>query len=262
MNTTYLDAHVQVAFDAPAGAPSSVDDVLRRMDLNGIAEAVLTPHSLYETADGIASSARQNDALRAAIDLHPDRFAAGLGVVEPRHGRRAAGEARRVVEDLGLAGLSFDSDANGIPIDSPSVDALLDAVAARPGVVLSFVTVTYSVLRSSFRLGIVARRHPDLRFLAHNAFMDITHEVASYDLAERCPNIWFSLSRAKTQLSTVERAVESVGADRVIFGSAIPEVSRSHHLEMVRIAEIDDATRAAVLGGNARNLFGLTGATA
>jgi len=262
MTPSVLDVHVHVALDAPKGGFGSIDDVLRKMDANGIDQAVLAPWPGYETPDGVRSTARQNDGLRAELDAHPDRFPVGLGVAEPRHGAPAADEARRAVEELGLRGLSFDSDVNGIAIDSDSVAVILEAIRPVPGVVIAFTTMAYSVLRSSFRLGIVARRFPDLRFVSLNAFMDITHEVASYDLAERCPNIWFDLGCAKTQLSTVERAVEGVGADRVLFGSAIPDVERSHHLEMVRIAELDDDVRSAVLGGNARALFELEEVTA
>jgi predicted TIM-barrel fold metal-dependent hydrolase len=252
-----LDVHVHAALDAEKGSFGSVDDVLRKMDVNGIDQAVLSPWPAYETPDGVRSTARQNDALRATLDAHPDRFPVGLGVAEPRHGERASAEARRAVQDLGLSGLAFDSDVNGIAIDGDPVRVILDAVVETPGVVVAFSTMAYSVLRSSFRLGIVARRFPTLQFISLNAFMDITHEVASYDLAERCENIWFDLGCAKTQLSTVERAVEAIGPDRVLFGSAIPDVERSHHLEMVRIAEVSDDVRAAILGGNARRLFQL-----
>lgn len=254
---TVLDVHVHVAFDAPAGSPGSVDGVLRTMDANGIEAAVVSPSPAYETPLGVRSTAAQNDAVRRVLDARPDRFPAGLGVAEPRHGRRGASEAHRALTTLGLHGLVFDNDVCGQPIDGEAMQPLLETAAAVPGAVVAVYTMAYSVLRSSFRLGVVARRHPSLRFVAFNAFMDITHEAASVDLAERQPNIWFDLGCAKTQLSTVERAVELIGAERILFGSAIPDVARSHHLEMVRIAEIGDDVRAQILGGNARRLFGI-----
>ncbi|TDE09297.1 amidohydrolase family protein [Jiangella asiatica] len=254
---TVLDVHVHVAFDAPTGSADSVEGVLRTMDANGIDTAVLSPSPSYETPLGVRSTAAQNDAARRAVDAWPDRFPVGLGVAEPRHGRRGADEAHRALTELGLSGLVFDNDVCGQPIDGDAMRPLLDAAATVPGAVMAVFTMAYSVLRSPFRLGVVARRNPSLRFVSFNAFMDITHEAASVDLAERQPNIWFDLACAKTQLSTVERAVQQIGADRILFGSAIPDVARSHHLEMVRVADIDDDDRALILGGNARRLFGL-----
>lgn len=251
-----VDARLHIALDAAPTDPGGVEDVLRRMDRNGIATAVAAPAPAYETPDGVASTARQNAALRAVLDRWPDRFLAGLGVAEPRHGARAVPEARRAVTDLGLAGLAFDNDVAGLAIDSDAMLPLLEELSGHEGVVAAVVTGAYSVLRSPFRLGVVARRLPTLRFLACNAFADITHETASHDLAERCPNVWFCLDNAKTQLFTVERAVEHVGAGRVLYGSGIPAVERSLHLEMVRIADVTDEDRARILGSTARRLFG------
>lgn len=251
-----VDAHLHIALDAAPRDAGGVEDVLRRMDRNGIASAVAAPLPEYETPDGLASSRRQNIALRAVLDRWPDRFPAGLGVAEPRHGARAVDEARVAVADLGLAGLAFDNDVAGLAIDSDAMLPILEELAERDGAVAAIVVGAYSVLRSPFRLGIVARRLPSLHFLALNAFADITHETASHDLAERCPNIAFCLGNAKTQLFTVERAVERIGADRVLYGSGIPRVERSLHLEMVRIADVTEDDRVRILAGNARRLFG------
>jgi predicted TIM-barrel fold metal-dependent hydrolase len=250
-----VDVHVHI----PLGGGDNrqgVDDVLRRMDRNGISAAVVSPAPDYETPYGVASTRAQNEALVAVLARWPDRFPVGLGVAEPRHGPPGVVEARRALGD-GLGGLVFDNDVCGLAIDSDAMAPLLEEVAGRPGAVAACYLGAYSVLRSPFRLGVVARRLPQLRLLALHAFADITHETASVDLAERQANIWFCLSNAKTQLYTVERAVAQIGADRVLFGSGIPLVDRSLHLEMVRIADISDQDRQAILADNARRLFSI-----
>jgi predicted TIM-barrel fold metal-dependent hydrolase len=255
-----VDANARIVVDAPAGGFGSAEDVLHKMDINGIAQAVIAPHPAYETPLGVASSAAQNDAIRVILDRWPDRFPAGLGVVEPRHGARARPEAARAIRDLGLRGFAFDNDVSGLPIDSPSLTPLLEEVADVAGLVMQFVTTPYSVLRTSFRLAAVALRFPQMAFVSQNAFVDITHEAASADLAGRCTNVWFDLARAKSQLSTVEQGVAALGVGRILFGSALPDTGRSLTLEMVRIARLEADDRAAILAGNARRLFGLRGA--
>lgn len=252
-----VDVHVHIAVDAARGPTSagSVDDVLRKMDANGIGAAVAMPAPAYETPQGVASSAAQNDAIHAVTQKWPDRFPVALGVAEPRHGERGAREAQRALSGLGLGGLVFDNDVSGLAIDSDSMVTILERAADVPGRVVAVYTMAYSVLRSPFRLGVVARRFPAVSLVNLNAFLDITHESASYDLAERCENIWFDLGCAKTQLFTVEKAVERIGEHRLLFGSAIPDVEHSHHLEMVRIADVSADVRAKILAGNARRLF-------
>ena len=257
MTARIIDASARIVVDAQPGAFGSVDDVLRKMDANGVQSAVIAPHPAYETPHGVASSAAQNDGIRKILERWPDRFPAGLGSVEPRHGRPAHAEARRAIGELGLKGFSFDNDIAGLPIDSPSVMALLDCVADSPNLVMEFMTGTYSVLRSMFRLAAVANRFPQMQFVALNAFNDITHEAGSKDLADRCPNVWFDLGRSKSQLFTVERAVEALTVEKLLFGSVLPDAECILSLRMVQIAGIPEEQRALILAGNASRLFKL-----
>lgn len=257
--TEIIDASARVIVDAQPGAFGSAEDVLRKMDANRIDRAVVAPHPAYETPHGVASSAAQNDGIRAVLDRWPDRFPAGLGTAEPRHGRAAHAEAKRAVRELGLRGLSFDNDVAGLPIDSPSVFNLLDSVSDEGDLVMEFFTGAYSVLRSMFRLAAVANRFPSMQFVALNAFNDITHEAGSKDLADRCPNVWFDFGRAKSQLFTVERAVEALGVDKLLFGSVLPDAECVLSLRMVQIAGITDEQRSRILAGNVSRLFKLEG---
>lgn len=253
-----IDVHAHVRIDAESDHETQVqvEHTLRKMDLNGIDAVVLSPHPSYETPLGTQSTRHQNTSVRSILDRWPDRFPWGLGVAEPRHGDRAAAEATIAVQDLGLSGLIFDHDVAGLPIDGDAMRPILDALRAPHPRIVAVATYAYGVLRSPFRLVRMARAYPELSFINMGAFQDITHESASIDMAEQLPNVYFSLSLAKTQLFTVEKAVAAAGADRVLFGSGLHDVEVSHHLEMVKIANISPEERAAVLGGAAAQLFG------
>lgn len=257
-DTGVIDVHAHVRIDADSHHTTldQAADTLRKMDRNGIAAAVLSPHPAYETPRGTRSTRAQNTALRDVMDRWPDRFPWGLGVAEPRHGDPAADETRTAVGDLGLSGLVFDHDVAGLPIDADAMRPILDAVQASSARIAAVTTYAYGVLRSPFRLARMADAYPEVSFINLGAFQDITHESASLEMALRLPNVYFSLSLAKTQLFTVEKAVEAAGAERVLFGSALHDVEVSHHLEMVRIAQISDAERALVLGHATTRLFG------
>jgi predicted TIM-barrel fold metal-dependent hydrolase len=51
--------------------------------------------------------------------------------------------------------------------------------------------------------------------------------------------------------------VEQVGAERLMFGSWAPLYAHRPSMDMVLGAEIDGASKAAILGGNARRVFRL-----
>lgn len=250
-----VDAHVHLVVGPDGEVEEGAGAVLRAMDRNGIAAALVSPAPGYLTPRGVEDSRRQNDGVAAALRRWPDRFLAGLGVVEPRHGGRALPEVDRALDDLGLRGLMFESDLNGQPIDAPAVIELVGRAATRDGVVVQFHTAPYSVLRSTFRLGRVAEQFPGVRFVNGTALTDTTHEAASLDVARRCPNVYLDLAFARSHLYPVENVLAALGPGRVLFGSGLPNTGTVLQLELVRMAGLQAADRDRVLGGSLLDLL-------
>lgn len=80
----------------------------------------------------------------------------------------------------------------------------------------------------------------------------------SADLAlEAAPNLC-ALSAGMYRQDWLERCVGRFGAERLLHGSCAPVFDLGYELERVRRAQMSDGERAAVMGGNAAALFGLT----
>jgi predicted TIM-barrel fold metal-dependent hydrolase len=80
----------------------------------------------------------------------------------------------------------------------------------------------------------------------------------SADLAlAAAPNLR-ALSAGMYRQDWLERCVGLFGAERLLYGSCAPVFDLGYELERVRRAQMSDAERAAVMGGNAAALFGLT----
>jgi predicted TIM-barrel fold metal-dependent hydrolase len=79
----------------------------------------------------------------------------------------------------------------------------------------------------------------------------------SADLAlEAAPNLR-ALSAGMYRQDWLEGCVRRFGPERLLHGSCAPVFDLGYELERCRHAHMDDAARAAVLGGNAAALFGL-----
>lgn len=113
----------------------------------------------------------------------------------------------------------------------------------------------------------LAFEFPDVPILAaHMGKYDVTFFEYAMMLARKCPNVYLTTSNTRQEF--IERAVEEIGAERLIFGS---DWSMQHgilgvrqgfdvyekNLDVVRNARLDDAEKALILGGNIAALLGI-----
>ena len=227
----------------------SFDELLRRMDRAGVEKALtwLQPpyHRDVEQSNAyVAQAARQ----------HPDRILP-FGWADPHHGLDAARALiRRCFEEYGFAGVKLNGAQNYFYIDDEGMALPLIEQIAEAGKVLAFhIGADAYEATHPFRLGKIARRFPTTPILAvhmggvgHN---DLSN--AMIEIAAECPNITLIGSEVKSK--AVLKAVKTLGAGRVCFGSDTP--FEFMHVEVARYTallkeEVSSSEWAAIMGEN------------
>ena len=113
-----------------------------------------------------------------------------------------------------------------------------------------------------FRVAKIARRFPELQILVVHmggvGHADLTN--AAIEFARECPNLTLIGSAVRTR--AILKAIKSLGAQRVCFGSDTP--FELMHVELARYnalldGEATEEEKALVLGENIVRLFGLAG---
>lgn len=267
--------HVGRAFDALGGELAPDDettpdklvefarvelaDRMRIMDEGGVHQALVIPGHGYLRPEGIADTRRVNDEIAAYRDATPDRFPVACGIVEPTHGAASFAEIDRAHDELGLVAMSFHTRFQGVSLDSQWILRYLERMGER-GMVPILHAMDDTPEEALWKLARVARAHPGLTILALDAFGGFEATRQCFFVAETAPNVVFDTSLSYN-FDFIEDFVRRFGAQRVVFGTDLysyPVGQRiSHLLPQILASSLPDEDKAAILGGNARALFGV-----
>jgi predicted TIM-barrel fold metal-dependent hydrolase len=229
------------------------------MDRDGCHQAAVIPSHAYERPNGQADTRTVNNAIAAYRDAWPDRFPVAIGVVEPLHGAVSLDELDRCRNELGLAGISFHTRFQGASMDNHWIARYIERMGEL-GLVPVLHAFVEAVDEAMWKIGDLARAFPDVAMLVLDPFSTFDGTKEASHLAELCPNLLFDTSLSHT-FDYIEVFAGRFGADRVVFGTDLyspPFGRRISHLAL-EIAEsaLPDAAKTAILGGNARRLFGV-----
>lgn len=233
-------------------APStSAASLLAAMDEAGVDRALAVPAKPRGYDLGPA-----NDALSIAVSEHPDRLT-GFARVDPNLGADAVAELERALGELGLGGLFLHPWEETFRVSAPAVDPLVE-VARRHGVPV-LVAAGYPLVSEGLQVGDLARRFPEVRFVATNGGQWNISGLGQTDVEltlAACANVAVQTAGVYRE-DFLENVVERFGPDRLLFSSAYPLLDQRLEVLRGRWLHVDEGVQAAVLGGNAADLLGL-----
>jgi len=241
---------------------------------------------------GAAWSRLQNEALAAALHAAPGAHR-GLATVPLQDPSVAAAELRVAVKDLGLRGAMVDPNALGRPLGDQAFDPFWRAAAdlAAPVVLHPFLLeaverfghhylhnlVGYpfetTLAAASLILGGTLDRFPGLSVVLVHGGGFLPYHIGRFDRAHEArpearvndagiPSGYLRRFLYDTLVQRPEALrylVQLVGHDRVMLGSDHPFwLGDPNPLRVVRDAQLDPTTQAAIFGKNAAQIFHLS----
>lgn len=230
------------------------------MAAHNMSSAVLMPGNMYLRPNGLVDTARVNDQIGAYRDRSPGKFH-GVGIVEPTYGPAGYAEVKRCKHELGFVGIGFHNKMQGVPIDSPLMFKLIEIIG-EAGMV-PFIHALGNDLESIWQVDLLAKAFPDLPMVILDVFHDHNQVKSLPDIAARRANLYFDLSLSISFEFMGEPQVQAVGADRFVFGTnfySLPTMAKplGRPLEQILESDLPDSDKAAILGGNARRILGLS----
>lgn len=248
-----VDADCHISSKRWDGTSILAEDLLARMDRSGVDQALVWLKPPYNK-----DIDPENQAVYRAMQAHPDRLL-GFGWVNPRLGHESAVKTiRQCFEEYGFYGIKFNGAQDEYVIDDDRLVMPYIEQAAQYGKIIAFhIGADYYENTHPVRLGRIAASFPQTRFLmvhmggAGKPALD----RSAIEVARQHENI--TLIASAIYEHAIDRAIRSLGPDRVCFGSDSPFGMMHVQLAMARalMDDFDAETARKFLGANLLNLL-------
>ena len=276
------------AYD-PAARIKALDEM--QIDLQALSPSPILLFYWEEPAVAAHFSRKQNEAIQAVVQQHPDRFV-GLGSVPLQSVEESIAIAREA-KNMGLNGLEIGNAVGDRPLDDPSFEPFFEA--AQTLNLLLFVhpleggldaddplsPILGNVLQFTFRTTMMVERmilkgmfekYPGLRLcLSHGGGL-LAFNIWRLDHSYRLrPELRKTVPRKPSEylrqlyfdtivhsVTALDYLVKVVGADRVVIGTDYPmAMGEFDSVRKVNDLELPVAERDLILGGNASKALNL-----
>ena len=224
------------------GASQETSEIIEAMDMAGVQRAIVFPFPEFP----------DNDYVIDAVKDFPDRLV-GFACINPWD-KKAVEELRRCAES-GLKGLKLHPMRHGYGVDKHSiVDPVFSVCTDYKWHVVVHCT-SDNPFTMPFQVEEAARTFPEVTFqMAHMGYMWAVDQALL--VAGRNENAYLETSAAG--VLAIKKAVEQVGAHKVIMGTDSPFHPFELEQHKIKIAIPEPASRELVLGKNLLNLLGIS----
>ncbi|HVX13450.1 MAG TPA: amidohydrolase family protein [Pirellulales bacterium] len=247
------DLHCHITSPAGRTPIERMADLMRyadRMRIERVCIYMGYPHSMQPSPERLRE---ENDQVLEALSHWHDR-AFGFCYVSGEHVEASLKEIDRCVRDGPMVGIKLWVAKR---CNDPSLDPIIRRAAE-----LKAVIFQHTWLKTDGNNGPgestpddlveLAKRHPGVPLICG-------HTGGTWELGIRTvrpmKQISIDLAGSDPTNGFTEMAVRELGADRVIYGSDAPGRSFASQLAKVVGADLDDATKEQILGGNLRRMM-------
>lgn len=250
---TIIDADTHIS---PTGGAFALEEHMARMGRSGVDKTLTWLKPDYE-GTGIED---HNAYVHQAMVRYPDQIL-GFGWADPTVG---VDHAKRMVkvcaDEYGMYGVKLNGAQNNYYIDDPVLALPVAEEIAKTGKLLAFHIGPDAYERTHpLRARKVAQMFPEMDILmVHMGMTNRDMNDAVIEVARECPNLY--LVASATAPNAVLKALRTLGADRVCFGSDAPFQMQHVVLATYRAlldGEVSEDEADQFMGGNIARLFEL-----
>ena len=246
------DVHTHL-YGVPGDSPEArLGNLLDYADRLGIARLCVFMGMKFSEDPSPEAMRQENDEVLRALRRFPDR-AFGFVYLNPKHTAASLDELNRCVRDGPMVGVKLWVAQH---CNEPTLDPIIERATQLKAVVLqhTWLKITGNLPGESTPMDVaqLAVRHPSATLICAHTGGDWERGIRTI---RPHPNVYVELSGSDPAAGYTEMAVREVGAERVLYGSDAGGRSFASQLAKVLGADIPDAAKRLILGGNLKRIL-------
>lgn len=243
-----VDCHAHFGPYARIWFPTrTAEDMLRTMDRSNVRVAVCSHHTALTGDTPLGNRL----LLEEGVAPHPERFL-GYTAWNPHLADEQAADLASWPPHPGFVGFKLHPSIHGVAMTDARYAPVLEYADAHRLPVLSH-TWGGSGVDGPGPVHAVLERWPNLQLLlGHSLFGEWD---AATRIAREFPNVWLELCAAYAIAGVVEKFVDEVGSERVLYGTDLPWFDPVYPAGCVSYAAIGEEDKRNILHRNAMRLF-------
>ncbi len=248
-----IDCHVHIQGNRGT-SEDRMGYLLEYADRVGIDRLCLSLGTSRDHSPAPETFRRDNDMVWRALEMYPDRYI-GFCYLNPCYLDESLEEIERCIAAGPFVGIKLWV---AMLCDHPNLDPICERAAELGAPILQHtwmkITGNLEFESTPYHVANLARRHPDVTFiLGHSG----GNWEMGYRIVQDIPNVLCEVAGGDPELGQTEMGVAMLGAERIVYGSDAPGRSFASQMAKVLGADISDADRAQILGGNMQRVLGL-----
>jgi uncharacterized protein len=248
-----IDVHAHIGHTIATNLGQTYTEYLHTMNTLNIRQAIISVAAGGRQAEGIHDTRRENEVIAEAMRAHPERFPVGLAGLEPRHQERAVEELDRAITQLGLRGMVFHATFSGFFVGTGHVlDPIFDL--ANYFGALCLMHSTPDAMAAPEAIGTLAARYPRVTIIMGHPLFTPAQRDGAIAAVKAQDNLYLDLSYQQ-DTANAELTVQTLGAERVLFGSDAPYYDPSATIRSIEEARISDEAKERILYRNGAELI-------
>ena len=239
-----MDFEVYLNTNAPANErEAALAELMLNEDAAGIEYAVVMP-----------SPTREPDNQALYESAHHNRRAILCCQVNPNDGEPALRVIKQAATEWGMRVLKIMPAIYQVHLTGPLAQSLM-TTARELGLVVNIHSG--SEISHPLAIGALCRRFPEVPVLMdHMGYREWVSDAI--EAARDNPNLYLGTTIASFEPTTIERAVNALGPERVVYGSNWPNLYSDLAVQAIGRHGFSKATLDLILGGNLARILGLS----